>query len=402
MARIWTGIWAGGRTTVDRSDRPVWVLERMVLKRRYSKTLDAGNEDEALAELALFDRDPVGYVTKAQAASRAASLAAVMDEECIGRFLDYLKREGRTERYRKNVRFYLSQWADFYDERDVRLVPLQALLQELNRHPTARKSRITSLKSFTAYLREEEATLKIGDDPTVSLKVPPARPEKARRAMLGQKKGYEMRDIERLYRAINGWESKKYGWKGTHRVTEVQCVRDVVVLHAKYGMHGTEIERLANGECEIASLEGQGAIAGTIRFIHKSGRFHIISVDAQGLAAAQRLRARGSAPVDSYIRKVTARAAKSIGLTQDINLGALRHSFTTWARRCGKILSPSQSGVPLAAVAAVLGHQSPTTTSLYYDGTDTPDMIVLPIKLEHPEDPVPLQRNLKDRVGQAT
>jgi hypothetical protein len=55
-----------------------------------------------------------------------------------------------------------------------------------------------------------------------------------------------MRDVERVYAAINGWESARYGWKGTGHVTEVQCVRG-----------------------------GRGAIAGTITFVHKSGRVQV-------------------------------------------------------------------------------------------------------------------------------
>lgn len=85
-------------------------------------------------------------------------------------------------------------------------------------------------------------------------------------------KGYSMRDVECLYAAIQGWESKKYSWKGTGRVTDVQPVRDVLMLHAKCGMHGTEIDRLARGEGKVKVLQGQGAIAGTITFVHKSGR----------------------------------------------------------------------------------------------------------------------------------
>mgnify|MGYP006138046551 CR=1 FL=1 len=73
-----------------------------------------------------------------------------------------------------------------------------------------------------------------------------------------------MRDVERIYAAINGRESARYGWKGTGRVTEVQCVRDVLMLHTKCGMHGTGIDRLARGEGKVKLLQGQGAIAGTI------------------------------------------------------------------------------------------------------------------------------------------
>src|SRR6202158_1401407 len=116
------------------------------------------------------------------------------------------------------------------------------ILHELGRHKRARKNRITALKSFTAYLREQEATLTNREDPTSDLKVPPARPQKAIR-----EKGYPIEDVEKLYPAIDGWQSNKYGWKGTGRTVDVQSVRDVLVLHAKCGMHATEIDRLASG-----------------------------------------------------------------------------------------------------------------------------------------------------------
>ncbi|WP_148273401.1 integrase [Stigmatella aurantiaca] len=106
----------------------------------------------------------------------------MIDLPLVEKFLEHLKREGRTERHRKNVRNYLAQWA--------------------------------AIKSFFSWLREEEATLTTAEDLTLALKVPPARPEKAMRD-----KGYSMHDVERFYTAIAGWESKKYSRKGTGRVT---------------------------------------------------------------------------------------------------------------------------------------------------------------------------------------
>jgi len=86
-----------------------------------------------------------------------------------------------------------------------------------------------------------------------------------------------------------------YGWKGTGRVTNVQPVRDVLMRHAKCGMHGMEIDRLARGESKVKVLQGQGAIAGTITFVQKSGRVHVQSVGALPCAsrAGARLRRTG-------------------------------------------------------------------------------------------------------------
>ncbi|SEU28755.1 tyrosine-type recombinase/integrase [Stigmatella erecta] len=377
----WSGKWKGGRTYRTGDGRTVYVLRKMVQGRNYAITLDARNETEAEAELALFLRDPGAYQTKTEVQQTQKDAAVYLDPETVGRFLEYLKAQGRTERYVGNVAYYLAGWAEVLVGRDLRRLTLQEVLRELARHKTARKNRITALKSYTAWLREVEAVLPVSEDCTLALKVPAARPEKAIR-----EKGYTIEEIQRLYRAINGWESAKYGWRGTGRVTDVQPVRDVLCIHAKTGMHSTEIERLARGEGKVTVLREHGVIAATIKFVHKSGRVHVQSIDHQTLAAVQRLQARGAAPVDSYIRKVVSRAAKSAGV-EPVRFGELRHSFVTWASECGQEVRPRSGGLPLAAIAAVVGHQSVTTTKKFYENVKVPPMIKVPITLEHPEDP---------------
>jgi hypothetical protein len=71
----WNGQWPGGRTYLDRHGTTRWQLERMHNGARYIRRLDARNESEALAELALFERDPDGYLTKARATRKAAEEA---------------------------------------------------------------------------------------------------------------------------------------------------------------------------------------------------------------------------------------------------------------------------------------------------------------------------------------
>ncbi|MGQ0508015.1 MAG: tyrosine-type recombinase/integrase [Myxococcaceae bacterium] len=410
MARQWTGMWAGGRTRPGRDGKTVWVLERMINAKRYSRTLEARNEKEAMAELALFERDPIGYATASEARAKALADAAYLNEATIEGFLAFLRgsqldedgrpkldkddneiadpgHSPRTERYRKNTRSYLAQWADFYDGRDVREVKLPELKKALARWGTAKKSRIIALKTFMSFLREERALLDRREDPTLDLIVPSPRAEKGRRAQKGQRKWYEMNHVARLYRAISWWESPTRPVE----LETLQAVRDLMYLQAKFGMHASEVERLAQGHGRIRAVDEQGEISGTVTFLHKNGNSHTVSLDARGLAAAQRLRVRGAVPSDSYIRKVIRRAAKSIGV-EPIKLGTLRHSFVTWSRNHGRVVKPSEGGVPLTIIANVLGHQSTRTTTVFYDGTEIPEMIVLDVlKLEHPDDPVPLR-----------
>lgn len=377
----WTGKWKGGRTYRTQEGRTVYVLRKMVQGKHYEITLEARNEMEAEAELALFLRDPGAYQTRSEAARTQNDAAVYLDAETVGRFLEYLQGQGRTARYVRDVGTYLAAWAEALAGRNLRRLTLQEVLRELARHKTARKNRITALKSFTAWLREGEAVLPVAEDCTLALKVPPARPAKAFR-----EKGYSMRHVEGIYAAINGWESDKYGWKGTGRVTDVQPVRDVLCIHAKTGMHSTEIERLARGEGTVTILKEHGEISATIKFVHKSGRVHVQSIDHQTLAAVQRLRARAAAPVESYIRKVVAKAAARAGM-EPVRFGELRHSFVTWASECGLEVRPKSGGLPLAAVAAVVGHQSAATTKKFYENVRVPPMIKVPLKLEHPDDP---------------
>lgn len=402
MARKWSGKWSGGRTYETKDGRTVFVLRKLVDGTRYEIALDAATEREASAELALFMRSPAAYRPRGDAAARVPDAPVTIDSQRVARFLVWLRGEqGRTPRYVKNVGFYLAAWAGDLAGRDLRTVKLQDVLRVLGSYPrsstnpetgkvlvqaAARRNRVTALKSFTAWLREVDASLQVGEDCTLALKVPPPRPEKARRAAAGESKGYQLEDVERLYSAITGWESRKFGWKAGQLV-DVQPVRDVLRLHCTTGMHATEIERLARREGTLRRLQGQGEIAATITFVHKSGRVHVQSVDAATAAAVERLQARGSAPVDSFVRKVVARAAAAAKLPGRIKLGALRHSFVTWSRTRGRLVTPTSAGVALEAVAAAIGHQSTRTTSMHYDETRVPPMVVVPIKLGHRDDP---------------
>jgi integrase len=156
-------------------------------------------------------------------------------------------------------------------------------------------------------------------------------------------------------------------------------------------MHKSEISRLASGKGELRSVNDPSGIAGTARFVHKHGRVHMLSLDAQAFAAATRLQARGSAPTRNTVRESIQYAAARAGVPP-INPSELRHSFATWAKNVGTLIKPTEGGVPLDVVASVLGHQSTRTTSKFYDGTEVPPMVALPLKLQHPRDPTPMAR----------
>src|SRR6185295_2658596 len=192
MGSNWTGKWAGGRIR-EVQGRQIWCIQRRYGGRRYDFALEAKSETEALAELALFDRNPLAYRTRRQLALAQVDDAPVRcDQVTVAAFLAHLEREGRVKRYRHDVRNYLAQWAGKLAGRDLRGLDGRVLRSALGGWPTARKLRIITIKSFCSWLRAE-GHLTSGNDPARDLKVPAPRPEKVIRP-----KGYPADLVERL------------------------------------------------------------------------------------------------------------------------------------------------------------------------------------------------------------
>lgn len=442
MPTKWTGVVEGakGLRTYEDPDGQVgyaiWKQDARLaasgLSPRVQLRLGVITAKEAVKKLNAFEDDPVAFVQKHRAqvavpglAAKPASLDPIyIEATLIGPFLKYLKEEqGLSPRYIDNVGFYLGAWGKDLAGRDLRGVEYQELLQVLASYPKtdqvlnkktgkleevirapARKHRISALKTLTGYLRGHLGTLKPSDDPTMALEVPQGEPEKVKRAKAKKKrKGYEMADLEALYGAINGWESAKYGLKGTGKKVDVQCVRDAILIHCKTGLHGTELERLAKGEDgDVKVLKGQGEIAATITFLHKKGKMHVQSIDKQTLGAVQRLQARKSAPAESYIKSVVRKALLSLGKDphpdkDGIRIGELRHSVVTWGIEAGQKVYPKKGGgLSLEDMASIVGHESTRMTDTRYNNTQVPAMLKLPLKLEHSDDPKgPLQLVVK-------
>jgi integrase len=394
--RKWTGTWPGGRTFRARG-KTKWVVERMADGVRFSRTLDVTSEVEAMAELALFDRDPHGYITAGEQAQEALAGALVVNADSIRQVQKHLQTLERHPGYVDAVVRYLAQWGEDLAAADLKKTRIETLKLVLTKHTTGRQKRIAALKTFTAYFREEVNTLPPELDPTVFLHAQKAPPAK-----LKKEKGYPVELIETFYAAISDWETEmtrpdRFGRIHPRAVVangrrdgwgDAQGIRDLILMRAKFGMHGSEIDRLASGKAIIKVLKGQGEIAGTVRFVHKRQSDHIISVDAQGLAAAQRLHAHGGPISKSFLRTALRHAEKKAGLKERFLPGSLRHSFITIARGAGRVVKPKLGGVPLEEIQAVVGHApGSTVTRQHYLGDHVPSMIVIPLKLEHPDDP---------------
>lgn len=365
MPRTVLRSWEGGRALKKRG-REVFVIERMVSGRRYSIPLAGITESDAILELRHFERDPSGYELKSRGGEPLE-----LTSDLITDYLTDLHRDGCSRIHYDDQRRYLLQWEEALKGRDLRNVTLREYRLALRTWKTAERHRTVALKGFCSWLRSE-GELQATQDASTELKLPAPRAEKVTR-----EKGYEMAHVEAIYAEI-----------------EDASVRDFVRVAACTGMHGSEIRRIARGQATIIRV-GKGEIAATVQFPHKSGT-HTQSLDAATLGAIERLRepkgknARGRqrahAPVTTWIRRQVKAAAERANM-EPINVGSLRHCFVTWARTHGRRVVPEQgSGVDLAGIAAAIGHRSPATTRAYYDETKVPELILVPIRLLHPQD----------------
>ncbi|WP_375765674.1 site-specific integrase [Archangium gephyra] len=381
--------------------REVFVIERRIGSGARKKiTLDVRTEREALAELALFERDPLAYRTKKQTRQeRAADAGGLqLDAPTLEAFsADARAKVARGELSESHVRHtlqpYLLAWAEALGGRDLRTVTLSELHRVLDGWPTAEHKRIVTLKAFTAWARKK-GKLDRKDDPTLDLAVPAATPRPV------ADRAYTVATLEAFYAALTSWYYAP-GYRGDAVVgpndlvkVDLQPVRDVFVLRAKCGMHGTEIERLARGEGSIRVLENEGEIAGTLVFPHKKGGEHVVSVDAQALAAARRLQATGKAPDRVATGRAVARVVERHPELAGFAFQNLRHSFITLGAS-GRVVTARAGGVPLELLSQVAGHTSTTTTRRHYLGAHIPPMVVLPLRLANEGDPKIPERKRK-------
>lgn len=358
----WVGRWSGGRVRRDASGVVSFVIEKMREKTRHTHVLFVGSEEEALAELALFERAPAHYVPPHKMPTRTPTGAVVLDETTLGEFLAAQTEAGASLEHRSDLRHSLKKWGVALRRRDLRTVTLAELKAAL-KTMTARKHRIIALKSFTGWLRVEDR-LRKAEDPTADLRVPPSRAQQ-----LAGAKHYSLEHVAAVYRHINS-----------------QCVRDVVRLRVGTGIHQNEMDRMALGQCELRELRLRCGIWGTVRFIHKSRRRHVLSLDRAAFDAARRLVARKRAPTDRTIIDALDRAAARAKRPR-ILPGSLRHTFVTASRAVGVEVKPSKAGISLETIRQIVGHITTDTTSTYYDGTEVPPMSRLPLRLDHRDDP---------------
>lgn len=366
----WIGPWLGGRKYKD-GRRTVYVLERMRKGARYTIKLDARDDEEAERELAAFDRDPAGY----QRPTAAPVGGLTMNEKTIAEVIASMKARDLTPEHRYGTRLYLLEWSNALRGAAIESLTLERLERYLTDFGTARRGRIVALKSFCSYHFRRGA---LKTNPAARLQAP-----KVLAAKNFAPRHYLRHEIERAYTE-----------------TQTQIHRDMIRLGIAGGLHVVEVGRFARGIGRLVKVDDQGEIAGVLWVLHKKGDQHPVSLNAAAFAAAERIRARGSIVTRPRQLMMAHRVAKRLRERGEQNVrtvlyGALRHTFVTLARSAGgRIVRPKLYGVSIAEISEVIGHTSTRTTRIY-DGTEIPPMIVLPIELNHPDDP-PLQGDVSN------
>jgi len=181
------------------------------------------------------------------------------------------------------------------------------------------KHRIVAIKSLAAWLRWM-GLLSRAEDPTLDLSVPQAkRPTPKTRA----EHVYTVKDLEQAYRHIPN-----------------PTVRALYYVRVHTGLHETEIQRIAKGDCIIRRLKDQGAIEATVDVGRKTGDIHRQSIDKGTLAMLERLQALdGEWPTEKTLARNRDKAAKASGC-QPVFVGFLRHTRITLAAQVGEVVLP--------------------------------------------------------------
>jgi integrase len=410
----WNGTWPGGRIRQLDDGTLRWYIRKRLgaagrktialeVECRCPDTLRAfaenrtpscGHHEAAMAEFSRFKLDPAAYRTKKQHAAEVLNRSggAALDADTMEDFLtDAKERAAKGDLSNNYVAHeltpYLKAWALALGGKALGKVRLATLKAALRTWDTAQHKRVVAIKAFTAWLREE-GKLDRSEDPTLDLKLPAVKVRPiAERAFTKQQ-------VETFYKKLRDYEFA-VGYSADaafvpedapKSTVSLQPVRDVFMLRAKAGLHGTEIERLAAGDGTIRVLKDEGEIAGTLVFPHKRGGEHVVSVDLQVLAAAQRLQAAGRAPDRVRLGRAVARIIEMNKGLEGFALENLRHTFITLGAG-GRIVTPKAGGVPLEMLAQAAGHTSVRTTRRHYLGAHVPPMIVLPLELKNPDDP---------------
>lgn len=327
--------WPGGYIHRQQDGTDLFIIERRVNGHRFHVSTRCHGWKAAMKQLERFEADPFGYKPEGIAPEVPMALTADVLEE----YRSWQLGKGNTTKHANEMHNRLCDWIDDLAGADLRKVTLRDHIKPaLDKRGTCRPHRIIALKGLYAWLRKERHLLTSGQDPTLDLPVPQARPEKWKR-----RKAVPFEHVQAAVRHMEG------------------AYRDMLVLLAGTGWHVTELERFVRSpESEIVYARRDGTLAVLVT-LHKVGEMTRTPVSVRKvLAAAERLRSRGEIPrrPNQALKKACEDAKVPI-----FTFGVLRHSVATW--------SVERGAIP-ALVSEFLNHKDPRTTKRFYTDVSVP------------------------------
>lgn len=329
----WVRAWPGGRVWRSADGRETYFIRRKVNGRAYEVSTRCTNERAALKQLERFEADPEGYVP-----SGVKGDALTLDADLVRAFLKWSRdTKGNSLAWVATQRRYLAWWATKLGRRDLRRITLRDHVRPALDSAPNTKHRIETIKAFYGWLRKERHTITAAEDPTYgALSVPQGRPEQWKTP----------KAIPRPHHDA-AWNAMTQPW------------RDMLTVLAGTGWHVTELERFCRAgiiaDLPSSASSGHGAFRVLVCPRRKSGETQRTAVSAGVAEAAARLRARGTFSSIRFYRAVE--AACDAAKVPRFSPGRYRHTVATWA---------IEQGADPAAVAAFLGHKSPSTTRRFY------------------------------------
>ena len=325
----------------QRNGKPVFVIEKMVGKRRFHVSTRANNITAATEQLARFQANPEAYVPSGGGGQPVRLTAALV--------LDFQKWQRDVKRvtpgYARDVSKYLADWMEDIGNRDLRaLEPSE--LRQLVANRSALPHRVAALKVFFGWLRLERGVLRHHQDASLDLRVPQSTPEKHRR-----RKVLDFATVEAILPHLG------------------QRARDCVLVFCGTGWHHRELIRFARA----GELLPNGRKM-TLIVRHKSGDLARTPLENKAhIDAAKRLRAVGFVP--QRLPEELRAASQAAGLPREkwVTPGVFRHSVATWA---------VEDGASVEQVSRFLGHKDPRTTRRFYVDLRVP-VDGVPVRVPH-------------------
>lgn len=325
--------WIGGYLREGKRGT-VYVIERWIDGEHFHLSTRCKTEMAAREHLAVFEANPRAYDPR-----KMSDLDGplYMTADLIDEHEEWQRTvKKNTEAHVHDCGKYLEQWMAKLNDRDLRSIRAAELKETLNWWPNARRHRAISLKGFFRWLRQEKGLLKHSEDASLDVQIPAAKPAK-----LSRKRVVDWETVTKALAKLSG--------------EPLDVMRVLVVT----GMHVTEVERFA-AEGELFMPTPEQRRAGVLMFLavkHKGGQLHIVALkDADALAAAQRIKARGKMCSKSWLADALNFACDAAKVPR-FSPGVMRHSVATWL---------AMDGVALPAISDFLGHRSPVTTAKFY------------------------------------